>query len=97
MILAVEDDPRSHFGQYGPQEPTLKILKRPQDTEGRTGGDNRPKAPVKSLQQREQEYAEARLRILGSAKSPEEEQKYLSKSVIAGEQCLIHFLFSATL
>lgn len=76
MILSVDDDPRSHFGPYGPQEPTLKILKRPQDTEGRTSGENRPKAPVKSLQQREQEYAEARLRILGAAKSPEDEQKY---------------------
>ncbi|XP_059620600.1 SUZ domain-containing protein 1 [Phlebotomus argentipes] len=73
-ILAVEDDPRSHFGQFGPSEPTLKILKRPQDGGGTAGGDVKPKAPVKSLQQREQEYAEARLRILGCAKSPEDEQ-----------------------
>ncbi|GAB0087894.1 SUZ domain-containing protein [Sergentomyia squamirostris] len=73
-ILSAEDDPRSHFNSYGPQEPTMKILKRPQDSEGRPGSDNRPKAPVKTLQQREQEYAEARMRIMGSAKSPEDEQ-----------------------
>ncbi|XP_055694022.1 SUZ domain-containing protein 1 [Lutzomyia longipalpis] len=82
MIL--QDDPRSHFGPYGPQEPTLKILKRPQETEGRGVGDNRPKAPVKSLQQREQEYAEARLRILGAAKSPEEEQNTVMRRTSEG-------------
>lgn len=33
---------------------------------------DKPKQPIKSLKQREQEYAEARKRILGEEKSPEE-------------------------
>lgn len=52
---------------------TVKILRRPtQSSEPRNNGI-RPKQPIKTLQQREQEYAEARLRILGSAKNPEDE------------------------
>nr|CAD7423259.1 unnamed protein product [Timema monikensis] len=64
---------------FGPQEPTVKILKRPQRTiNGHSdspilNGDLKPRQPVKTLQQREQEYAEARLRILGEARSPEEQ------------------------
>lgn len=59
--------------QYMPPEPTVKILKRPtNDKSDRQLAEAKPKAPVKTLQQREQEYAEARLRILGSAKSDEE-------------------------
>lgn len=54
---------------------TVKILRRPtQSTEPRNNGI-RPKQPIKTLQQREQEYAEARLRILGSAKNPEDEEQ----------------------
>lgn len=52
---------------------TVKILRRPtQSSEPRNNGI-RPKQPIKTLQQREQEYAEARLRIMGSAKNPEDE------------------------
>ena len=52
---------------------TVKILRRPtQSSEPRNNG-MRPKQPIKTLQQREQEYAEARLRILGAAKNPEDE------------------------
>lgn len=59
--------------QYVPPEPTVKILRRPTaDKSDNRAADTKPKAPVKTLQQREQEYAEARLRILGSAKSEEE-------------------------
>lgn len=60
--------------QYVPPEPTVKILKRPTNEKGdRQTADSRPKAPIKTLKQREQEYAEARLRILGAARSPEDE------------------------
>lgn len=64
--------------QYTPPEPTVKILKRPsQNSNGVDGslmnGENKPhRQPIKTLQQREQEYAQARLRILGEARSPEE-------------------------
>lgn len=48
-----------------PQQPTVKILKRPQkDTTANENAD-KPKVQVKSLEQRKQEYAEARLRIMG--------------------------------
>ncbi|XP_037736916.1 SUZ domain-containing protein 1 isoform X2 [Chelonia mydas] len=56
--------------------PQIRILKRP-TTNGVLSNPNsvsRPAFPVKSLAQREAEYAEARKRILGSA-SPEEEQE----------------------
>ncbi|KAJ8016643.1 hypothetical protein DPEC_G00009370 [Dallia pectoralis] len=52
--------------------PQIRILKRP-SSNGSLGlppGQNRPTPQVKSLAQREAEYAEARKRILGSA-SPE--------------------------
>lgn len=59
--------------RVGPPEPTVKILKRPTSEKSDNKlNETKPKAPVKTLQQREQEYAEARLRILGSAKSEEE-------------------------
>nr|XP_058930148.1 SUZ domain-containing protein 1 isoform X2 [Kogia breviceps] len=56
--------------------PQIRILKRP-TSNGVASSPNstsRPALPVKSLAQREAEYAEARKRILGSA-SPEEEQE----------------------
>ncbi|OCT73401.1 hypothetical protein XELAEV_18036378mg [Xenopus laevis] len=56
--------------------PQIRILKRP-TSNGLASSPHacsRPAAPVKSLAQREAEYAEARKRILGSA-SPEEEQE----------------------
>uniref|UniRef100_A0A1A9VZQ0 SUZ domain-containing protein n=1 Tax=Glossina brevipalpis TaxID=37001 RepID=A0A1A9VZQ0_9MUSC len=52
---------------------TVKILRRPTQTKEPRSNVVRPKQPLKSLKQREQEYAEARLRILGSAKNPEDE------------------------
>ena len=53
--------------------PQIRILKRPSanGSLGSPGSQNRPTPQVKSLAQREAEYAEARKRILGSA-SPEE-------------------------
>lgn len=73
MIILGEDGLRS---QYIPPKPMVKILKRPTgDSRGNGDGslnDDKPKQPIKSLKQREQEYAEARRRILGEEKSPEE-------------------------
>lgn len=73
MLLNDEDCMRT---QYVPPEPTVKILKRPTNDKNNQQllAEQKPKAPIKTLQQREQEYAEARLRILGSAKSEEEEE-----------------------
>lgn len=52
-----------------PPEPLVTILKRPsKDTQN--VGDCKIFQPKKTLEQREQAYAEARLRILGEA-SPE--------------------------
>uniref|UniRef100_A0AAG5DES5 SUZ RNA-binding domain-containing n=1 Tax=Anopheles atroparvus TaxID=41427 RepID=A0AAG5DES5_ANOAO len=53
----------------------MQILKRPQSsagTDGKSPTDSKPKTQIKSLDQRKQEYAEARLRILGSAHDDEE-------------------------
>lgn len=73
MIILGDDGLRS---QYVPPKPTVKILKRPtRDSRGSGDGplnDDKPKQPIKTLKQREQEYAEARRRILGEEKSPEE-------------------------
>lgn len=70
-ILMMDDDYRSK--QYGPTEPTVKILRRPShERNDRSAVDAKPKAPVKTLQQRKHEYAQARLRILGAECSPEE-------------------------
>ncbi|CAK1554228.1 unnamed protein product [Leptosia nina] len=60
----------------GPQcimpEPAIRILKRPSSTAGgQLNGENRAR-PVKTLEQRQKEYEEARLRILGEARSPED-------------------------
>lgn len=62
--------------QYVPPEPTVKILKRPSNDKSNQQllSEQKTKAPIKTLKQREQEYAEARLRILGSAKSEEDDE-----------------------
>jgi len=60
--------------------PQIKILKRPtQNGAGGPGSDStgaaKPRQQVKTLQQKEAEYAEARLRILGrAAPSPTQDQ-----------------------
>lgn len=74
--VIVEDDVART--PYSPPEPQVKILKRPSASIKQdngtpiVNGERSSKQPVKTLQQREAEYAEARLRILGSAKSEEE-------------------------
>lgn len=53
-------------------EPSIRILKRPSSlASGQLNGENRAR-PVKTLEQRQKEYEEARLRILGEARSPED-------------------------
>lgn len=64
IILTGDDALRT---QYVPPEPTVKILKRP--TKSAPATDNKTVQPKKTLQQREKEYAQARLRILGEAQS----------------------------
>lgn len=89
MILNDDDSMRS----YCPAEPTVKILKRPtNDRRNPSAAELKPKAPIKTLQQREQEYAEARLRILGSAKSADEENEYALLSPVYFESLLFYKL-----
>ncbi|NXS12637.1 SZRD1 protein, partial [Neodrepanis coruscans] len=69
--IVIQDD-----GLPSGPPPQIRILKRP-TSNGVLSSPHcaaRPALPVKSLAQREAEYAEARKRILGSA-SPEEEQE----------------------
>ncbi|XP_029007192.1 SUZ domain-containing protein 1-like [Betta splendens] len=56
--------------------PQIRILKRPSNngTTGSSASSSRPSQQMKSLAQREAEYAEARRRILGSASSDETSQ-----------------------
>ncbi|KAH8019535.1 hypothetical protein MRX96_019543 [Rhipicephalus microplus] len=80
--VLLEDSVRTQY------TPAVKILKRPPDA-SRSGGSvngtgpekSSIRQPVKSLQQREAEYAEARLRILGSARSEDDGQKNKSSGV----------------
>jgi hypothetical protein len=72
VILQEQEDGRT---EYRPPEPKMTIMKRPDAKERAEGGGEggRPRAQQKSLKQREQEYAEARQRILGSLGGPAEE------------------------
>lgn len=59
--------------QFGNHNTGVKILKRPSNTRNGINSNNEGKArPVKSLEQRQQEYERARLRIMGEARSPED-------------------------
>ncbi|KAF5279578.1 hypothetical protein FQR65_LT15375 [Abscondita terminalis] len=74
IILTGDDALRS---QYVPPEPTVKILKRP--TRNTQTNDSKTQQPKKTLQQREEEYAQARLRILGEAQNTDKvEEKICS-------------------
>ncbi|CAL4109102.1 unnamed protein product, partial [Meganyctiphanes norvegica] len=62
--VVIEED--SHRTPFTPQEPKIMILRRPQAGSISNGMlNNKPRQPVKTLEQRQAEYAEARLRILG--------------------------------
>ncbi|KAL3272974.1 hypothetical protein HHI36_014431 [Cryptolaemus montrouzieri] len=69
LILTGDDALRSV-----PPEPTVKILKRP-SKDVQNNCDPKVFQPKKTLQQREQEYAEARLRILGECSSDKNEER----------------------
>ncbi|XP_066529370.1 SUZ RNA-binding domain-containing isoform X2 [Hoplias malabaricus] len=66
--------------------PQIRILKRPTSngTLGCSVPQNRPSPQVKSLAQREAEYAEARKRILGSADDTPQERASSERSQRAG-------------
>jgi SUZ domain len=49
------------------QRPKVTILKRPDSSPALSSTSQNSKPQIKTLEQREKEYAEARLRILGSA------------------------------
>ena len=67
VSVMCSDDPRTQFKS---SEPVIKIMKRPDSNSlSNSNGQNRPKVEQKSLKQREQEYAEARQRILGGNES----------------------------
>jgi len=70
IILEGDDSNRS---QYVSSEPRVKILKRPENSkpDGKFSLTEKKPLNIKSLKQREQEYAEARLRILGQKKCSE--------------------------
>lgn len=78
--MLLNDDDECLRTQYVPSQAAVKILKRPTNDKNNSQllGEQKPKAPIKTLQQREQEYAEARLRILGSAKSEEDDEYVLN-------------------
>ncbi|KAL1488908.1 hypothetical protein ABEB36_014695 [Hypothenemus hampei] len=71
MVTLTGDD--ALRSQFVPPEPAVKILKRPMNGT-QVSNDNKKAIPKKTLQQREQEYAEARLRILGEASSEKNEE-----------------------
>ena len=75
MQIQIAQSDNSLNTQYRPPDPVIKIMKRPTAPAGgdstlENGGENAKRKP-KTLKQREEEYAQARLRILGSAGTPE--------------------------
>jgi len=55
-------------------EPTMKILKRPEQNQVKLSDSQVPKTAPKSLSQREADYAEARKRILGEEQQQQQQQ-----------------------
>ncbi|TRY70846.1 hypothetical protein TCAL_01217 [Tigriopus californicus] len=78
QILVRPSGDNSLHTEYQPPEPKLKILKRPSSSPSNLAAQggaaaNAVSAKPKSLKQREEEYAQARLRILGSRGEASEE------------------------
>ncbi|XP_042886230.1 SUZ domain-containing protein 1-like isoform X2 [Penaeus japonicus] len=72
-VVTCEDSTRTPFT---PQEPKIMILRRPQGKPDATANGMvslKQKQPVKTLEQREADYAAARLRIMGSTSKSVEE------------------------
>ncbi|XP_054288832.1 SUZ domain-containing protein 1 [Macrosteles quadrilineatus] len=82
LVIFHEEEGRTRFS---PAEPTVKILKRPTngtETLAVNGDSSKtPKVPLKTYEERELAYAEARLRIMGEARSPEEESSIEEKKI----------------
>jgi len=79
----------SQRSQYVPPEPRIKLLARPKSNSAGSmnGSSSKSKSqqqPVKTLEQREKEYREARMRILGDVQfsDPEEENDGLSPAEV---------------
>ncbi|XP_068216012.1 SUZ RNA-binding domain-containing-like isoform X2 [Palaemon carinicauda] len=71
-LVTCDDSGRTPFT---PQEPKIMILRRPQAKPDQSVNGMitvKQKQPVKTLEQRQQEYAEARLRILGDSGDSED-------------------------
>lgn len=74
QIMSRTVNESSCISEYKAPEPQLKILKRPSSSGTLSAKDNEKNSnQPKSLKQREEEYAQARLRILGSTGQEEEE------------------------
>merc|ERR1719305_2241158 len=84
VILQEQEEGRS---EYQPPEPKMTIMKRPDSSSSsnaKAAADlKHKKSQQKSLKQREQEYAEARQRILGSLGAAEEAQQQQHVRVVA--------------
>ncbi|KAI5646637.1 SUZ domain-containing protein [Phthorimaea operculella] len=71
-VNVIVEDSACIGSQCAMPEPAIRILKRPSNSAGgQMNGESRAR-PVKTLEQRQKEYEEARLRILGEARSPED-------------------------
>jgi len=68
-IRILSNDTRNRF-QHQQQQPQLKILKRPNPPQAAQPDSQYSKSSLKTLEQREAEYAEARERILGKEPFP---------------------------
>ena len=73
MQIQVAQSDNSVQTQYRSPDPVIKIMKRPTTASGEASQENgeTAKPRPKTLKQREEEYAQARLRILGSAGTPD--------------------------
>ncbi|CAG7724136.1 unnamed protein product [Allacma fusca] len=78
--------------QYAPPEPKMTILARPKEnnnTQIKIASKQTSKtAPAKSLQQREQEYAAARMRILGDVRFEAEEAEAEMEAALSPAEIL---------
>ncbi|XP_002731160.1 SUZ RNA-binding domain-containing-like isoform X2 [Saccoglossus kowalevskii] len=83
-MLIEEDSTRTAY------QPQLKILKRPgiQNDQNTNKTETEKQATRKSLEQREKEYAEARIRIFGTTED-EERPKALIQDVPAADNSVI--------
>lgn len=85
-MRAREQESQQSSQQSIVQKPAVVILRRPQASSsngtGENGNGNKPKTQIKSLHQRQQEYAEARMRILGSMPDDDSEEWVTDVSIL---------------